>query len=252
MSWGQVIAYGVRHAAQISDAGRAVNDGTGTWGDFAWSWLPGAEVIEGPRQAAPVAGAAAGMAPAARAAQPAIPAGALVTVPVLGTTEQARVWRHAVPARRRLEQLASQRMDENPYLWLAAATYGVPYVYGGISLQGMDCSGIVQWGWVVMERAGLLKSNLHPTMPRRASLQAEAYRRVPWAKVQPGDLIFYVRPNGAVRHATISLTAWGEDWMQLGANGGNQSTEANDPDAYVKIVGRDYWASARGFAVRPA
>lgn len=94
----------------------------------------------------------------------------LVQASVPGTAVQARVWEHAMPARRRLATLAGQ--TSSPWVWLAAATYGVPYKWGGIDLRGFDCSALVQWAWVVMERGGLLTSNLHPTMPRRASLQA--------------------------------------------------------------------------------
>ena len=58
---------------------------------------------------------------------------------------------------------------------------GVPYVWGGVSPTGFDCSGFVQH---VYASCGI-------SLPRTADLQFNIGRVVPAGKEQPGDLIFF-------------------------------------------------------------
>src|SRR4051794_18450368 len=62
----------------------------------------------------------------------------------------------------------------------AARFLGVPYVFGGESPKGFDCSGLVQY---VYEKLGV-------KLPRTADLQANVGPHVSLNDLQPGDLIF--------------------------------------------------------------
>lgn len=63
-----------------------------------------------------------------------------------------------------------------------AKTYlGVPYVYGGASYSGVDCSGFTMRAYA---QAGV-------SIPRTATTQYRATKRVSRADLQPGDLIFW-------------------------------------------------------------
>jgi len=65
---------------------------------------------------------------------------------------------------------------------IAQSFFGVPYVYGGSSPSGFDCSGLTSY---VYRQAGI-------SIPRTASAQQAAATRV--SDPQPGDLVFFGSP----------------------------------------------------------
>jgi cell wall-associated NlpC family hydrolase len=75
-------------------------------------------------------------------------------------------------------------------LEIAQRLVGVPYVWGGVSPYGIDCSGLV---YLAHRRLGLV-------MPRDAADQAEASRRLDSDEAQPGDLYFFARPGSTIHH----------------------------------------------------
>ncbi len=65
---------------------------------------------------------------------------------------------------------------------IAQSLLGIPYVYGGATPSGFDCSGFTSY---VYARAGI-------SIPRTASAQQAAATRV--SNPQPGDLVFFGYP----------------------------------------------------------
>lgn len=69
---------------------------------------------------------------------------------------------------------------------------GVPYVWGGTSPSGFDCSGLVQY---VCSKNGI-------SVPRVAASQRGAGTYVSRENLQPGDLVFFSR-GGGISHVGI-------------------------------------------------
>ncbi|MBE8955725.1 MAG: C40 family peptidase [Quinella sp. 2Q5] len=70
---------------------------------------------------------------------------------------------------------------------------GVPYVFGGTSPYGFDCSGYVQY---VFAKAGI-------NLPRTADVQYEVGTPVSTAELIPGDLVFFETYTYGASHVGI-------------------------------------------------
>jgi cell wall-associated NlpC family hydrolase len=110
---------------------------------------------------------------------------------------------------------------------LALGAVGVPYVWGGESVSGFDCSGLVQWAY---GRVGV-------SLPRVAADQMQAGRPVRASALQPGDLVFF---EPGIGHVAMYL-------------GDGLIVEAPHPGAVVWVTELgDSWHSAEyQGAVRP-
>jgi cell wall-associated NlpC family hydrolase len=75
---------------------------------------------------------------------------------------------------------------------LAAAMIGIPYVYGGQTPEGFDCSGLVFYAY---RETGI-------DVPRTSLAQYRAAKRIPVSAAQPGDLVFF-RIGRQISHVGI-------------------------------------------------
>ncbi len=75
----------------------------------------------------------------------------------------------------------------------ALSMLGVPYVWGGTSRRGVDCSGLTMLSW---RAAGVY-------LPHYSGAQYNSTARVPLYALQPGDLLFYGRRGN--EHVTMFI-----------------------------------------------
>ena len=68
----------------------------------------------------------------------------------------------------------------------------IPYVWGGTSLSGFDCSGLTQYVY----------GHFGKKLKRTAAAQAAQTTRIPVSQAQPGDLLFWGE-GGGVYHVAI-------------------------------------------------
>lgn len=102
---------------------------------------------------------------------------------------------------------------------LASKKYnGVPYVWGGTTRSGMDCSGFVL---TVLKDVGILPSGARPTAQ---TLFSEKYgRQIDPEKAQPGDVVFFGKDTSNITHVGIKGLN-GNSWE---SHGGRSNTASN-------------------------
>ncbi len=78
---------------------------------------------------------------------------------------------------------------------IAMQYLGVPYVWGGASPSGFDCSGLVMY---VYAQLGI-------SLPHGATAQYAAGTPIDYSELQPGDLVFFGSGGGYMSHVGIYI-----------------------------------------------
>lgn len=120
---------------------------------------------------------------------------ALVDAPDGRTTWQSLV--RSAPGTCATVRISSQALYAE-----AQALLGTPYLWGGTTAGGLDCSGFVQR---VYRRAGGL------WLPRHSGDQRLQGERVPRAELRCGDLVFLTLKERAVSHVALCLAGGGAE-----------------------------------------
>lgn len=171
--------------------------------------------ITGTLPAIPVVGPAGAVEAAASAATP---PPTTTTTPPPTTTARRTTPRTAMGARSPVQAAAAVPVNgtlAERVIATARTYFGIPYVWGGTSRLGLDCSGLV----VLVLRA----HGYNP--PRTAAMQANWTTRISAAQARPGDLVFENYPathvgiyigNGRMIDAATFGTVVGERAVRAG------------------------------------
>lgn len=112
---------------------------------------------------------------------------------------------------------------QNALVYTARRLLGVPYLWGGSTPFGLDCSGFVQ---LVYRMCGLV-------VPRDADLQAEFTRaaEVPLEEAQSGDLIFFAGGNDPHQRTVthVGMVLDGEHFIHSSGGVGVYITRLDEP-----------------------
>ncbi len=110
------------------------------------------------------------------------------------------------------------KKDVGRLLNLAMRYGGVPYVWGGATPEGFDCSGFVQY---VFAQIGV-------NLPRTADVQYEVGRKIMQSDLQQGDLVFFETYEPGASHDGIFVG----DGQFIAANSGTGVAVASLSDPY--------------------
>ena len=102
---------------------------------------------------------------------------------------------------------------------IAHSLSGIPYSYGGTTVNGFDCSGFTSY---VFRQAGR-------SLPRTAAGQYAGTSRVSRGEAQPGDLVFF-NQGGGIDHVGIYL-------------GGGNFIGSQYNGVVVSTINSGYWAN---------
>lgn len=106
------------------------------------------------------------------------------------------------------ENIGGSSVIVNRILTGAMQYMGVPYIFGGTTPYGFDCSGYVQY---VFAQAGI-------SIPRTADVQFEVGTPVSSAELVPGDLVFFETYTYGASH--VGIYVGNGDFIHASSNGG--------------------------------
>ncbi|MGD2055287.1 MAG: C40 family peptidase [Gammaproteobacteria bacterium] len=121
---------------------------------------------------------------------------------------------------------AGVQSRRHPGLAIARNMVGTPYLYGGASPRGFDCSGLVYYSY---RKAGI-------TVPRTSGEQYRQSERVTLSDLRPGDLVFFRLSRNKPSHVGIYA---GSGRFIHAPSGGKRVSYASLTDSYweARVIG---------------
>ncbi len=132
-------------------------------------------------------------------------------------------------------ELARATHSISPETWALEHFRGAPYLWGGLTPLGVDCSGLVQTTFLMR---GIL-------VPRDSSAQAGAGKPVAPGAVRPGDLLFFRSESGSDAITHVAFAAAGDSLIHSTISCGGVVHESFAPGSRAGDALRPRLVSAR-------
>ena len=116
----------------------------------------------------------------------------MVVLAGCGSTNPARLSSTASPASPASNDARDGELRAQEQRW-----HGTPYRWGGLTREGVDCSGFVMT---------IYQDLFDLSLPRTTAEQVQVGQAVAQGELQAGDLIFF-HPSGKARHVGLYLSA---------------------------------------------
>jgi hypothetical protein len=113
---------------------------------------------------------------------------------------------------------------DHPTVSLAREHLGLPYLWGGLTPSGFDCSGLVHWAW----------RTLGTRVPRDAYAQQEVLLPLDIEEARSGDLYFFAHPGRRIHHVGIVTAA--DRMVHASETGGVLVEEDLPPERRATLV----------------
>ena len=115
----------------------------------------------------------------------------------------------------------------------AKSYLGIPYLYGGTTKKGFDCSGFTREVFL----------NYGYTIPRTAKDQSIFTRKVKVKNIKSGDLLFFGKNDKNISHVGIAIKNKSEELKMIHSSSSNGIIIS-------KVMSNTYWAPKFRFAGR--
>ncbi|MFN3589848.1 MAG: C40 family peptidase [Spirosomataceae bacterium] len=134
---------------------------------------------------------------------------------------------------KRIRQNTSNKQKKE-FIAAGMTFMGTPYKYGGLTKEGIDCSGLLYNSFQAIQR----------DFPRVAAKQAEVFPKISVEKCQEGDLVFFRATQKKINHSGIIVDKKSSDEIYF-------LHASTSKGVRIDLLQQPYWWKRLAWVTRP-